>query len=285
MKEDDFSLGESKVAIIGLGLMGGSLAMTLKKNCCSLVGLDVDSDVVQTALDGEFVDNASTDPSVILPEADLIILAAPVNAIIGWLRKLPLHVTRPCIVLDIGSTKRGIAAAMEVLPGNFDPIGGHPICGSERLTLRNASADLYQDAPFLLTPLKRTTPRALSAARQIAAVAGAHPVELSLEEHDRILASTSHLPYLLSSALALATPPENAAFTGPGFRSTARLAGTPASMMLGVLESNRDNILESIGRFHRSLSLLESALKDEDGPVLETLLGAARSAYEQLLAG
>src|SRR5512139_2353286 len=176
MKEDDFSLGKAKVAIIGLGLMGGSLAMALKGQCRSLVGLDVDSSVVQAALDSELADKASTVPSAILPGVDLIFLAAPIHAILEWLHELPHHVTSACIVLDIGSTKRLIAAAMEEMPGNFEPIGGHPICGSERLTLQNADAGLYKNAPFLLTPLKRTTPRALSAAKQVAKAAGAHTV-------------------------------------------------------------------------------------------------------------
>jgi prephenate dehydrogenase len=127
----------------------------------NVLGLDADPSVVEAAQERELVDNASTDPSELLPGADLIILAAPVNAIIGWLRELPRHVTGSCIVLDIGSTKREIAAAMEELPRNFEPIGGHPICGSERLTLQNAAAGLYKDAPFLLTLLKRTTPHTL----------------------------------------------------------------------------------------------------------------------------
>lgn len=283
MKEDGFSLGGASIAIIGLGLMGGSLAMALKGHCHSLLGLDADPAIVKAALERGLVDNASTDPAAILPGVDLIILAAPVSAIVEWLRKLPRYITRPCIVLDIGSVKRAITPAMEELPRNFEPAGGHPICGRERLTLQNASPDLYRDATFVLTPLARTTPRALSAVREILTVIGAHPLELTPEEHDRILASTSHLPFLLASALAMATPVETASLIGPGFRSSARLAGTPASMMLGVVRSNRDNILHCIDRFRGSLSLIETALRRDDDPALESILNEARLSYEGLL--
>jgi prephenate dehydrogenase len=195
---------------------------------------------------------------------------------------LPDFIQGPCIVLDIGSSKRTIVAALEALPANFDPIGGHPICGRERLTLENAERFLYRAAPFVLTPLSRTGERAWSAAMQIVEALGANPIWLDAVDHDRILAVTSHLPYLLSSALALAAPDEAAPLIGPGFRSTARLAGTPSSMMLGVLLSNADNVLASIDRFRQSLDLIESALEAGNKDALQTILDKSKNNYQSL---
>ncbi|WP_345318741.1 prephenate dehydrogenase/arogenate dehydrogenase family protein [Candidatus Villigracilis proximus] len=161
---------------------------------------------------------------------------------------------------------------MSKLPERFDPIGGHPICGKEKLSLANAERTLYYAAPFLLTPLERTSQRALSAANQIIEALGAKGRTLDAVEHDRILASTSHLPFLISSALALATPEDVTPFVGPGFKSTSRLAGTSSSMMLGVLQSNRENVLNALRGMQAELAQIESALSDGDFVKLESLL-------------
>ena len=283
MQEDGFTLREATIGIIGLGLMGGSLALALRGHCRRLIGLDADPAAMQAAQARRIVDEAQSDPANLLGAADLVVLSVPVPAILQWLEKLPGLTRRRLIVLDIGSTKRRIVQAMDALPVNFEPIGGHPVCGREQLTLENSDAALFQGAPFILTSLARTTQRALSAARQIVSSAGSRLMEVSAEEHDRALASTSHLPFLLASALALGTPLEFGAFLGTGFRSTARLAATPASMMLGVLESNRDHIAQSIHRFRESLSLIESALNAEDSRALADALDRSRHAYESLL--
>ena len=185
----------------------------------------------------------------------------------------------PCIIMDLGSTKRDIVDAMSALPKCFDPIGGHPICGKEKLGLGNADRNLYEGAPFVVTSLERTTSRAKSVVTQIISAIGAHRIEMSAADHDRILASTSHLPFLLSSALAHATPQEFAPLAGPGFRSTSRLAGTPPHMMMGILKSNRDNVLKAIRDFYRSLHEIEAVLQDENYMELEMILNQSRTSY------
>jgi prephenate dehydrogenase len=182
--------------------------------------------------------------------------------------------------MDLGSTKRLVVEAMARLPVRFDPIGGHPICGREKLSLANAERTLYYAAPFLLTPLEMTTPRALSAAHQIIDALGAKPKTLDAVDHDRILASTSHLPFLISSALALTTPTDVAPFIGPGFKSTSRLAGTPSSMMLGVLLTNRENVLTMLRGMQSQLNVIESALSSNDFSKLDSLLHEAQGKYQ-----
>jgi prephenate dehydrogenase len=283
MNEPDFNLANSKIAIIGLGLMGGSLALGLRGKCAAIYGIDPDPATLELALSQQIVDYASSDPSKLLPEANLVIVAAPVPAILTLLEQLPSFTPNPCIVMDLGSTKRLVVEAMSRLPERFDPIGGHPICGKEKLSLANAERTLYYAAPFLLTLLERTSPRALSAAHQIIEALGAKAKVLDATEHDRILASTSHLPFLISSALALATPQDVTPFVGPGFKSTSRLAGTSSSMMLGVLQTNRENVLNALRQMQGQIAEIESALSSEDFVKLETVLNKAQSKYQTFI--
>jgi len=282
--EDGFRLRDSRIAIIGLGLMGGSLALALKGKCAALYGIDSQRAMLELALDKEIVDEAGTDPAKLLPRADLIVLATPVPAIIDLIQKLPSLTQNPCIVLDLGSTKRDVVQAMSGLPERFDPIGGHPICGKEKLGLENAEAGLFQNASFVIAPLQRTTLRARNAAEQIISAVGARLIELNAEEHDRALAFTSHLPFLISSALALATPTEYSPFIGTGFRSTSRLAGTPSSITLGILQSNRENVLNALSLFQQQLSEIQTKLTADDFQTLEGLLNHSRVAYRSLVS-
>lgn len=283
MDKPDFSLRDANIAIIGLGLMGGSLALSLKSRCRRLSALDPNLATLEIARLQEIVHYADSDPAKILANADLVVLACPVPSIVDWLDCLPAYIQHPCIILDIGSTKREIVAALDDLPPNFDPIGGHPICGRERLSLENAERFLFRDAPFVLTPLSRTSQFARSAALEIVRILGSRPIWMDADDHDRILASTSHLPYLLSSALALATHTECAPLIGPGFLSTSRLADTPSSMMFGVIQSNRDNILTALHRLQDQLSIIESALSTEDFSSLQKTISNAGFHYHQLI--
>jgi prephenate dehydrogenase len=278
-----FDLAESRIAIIGLGLMGGSLALGLRGKCAALFGCDPHLPTLELALSQNIVDYADSDPAKVLPEVDLVVLSAPVPAILTVLEQLPTFTSKPCIVLDMGSTKKMIVDSMSRLPERFDPIGGHPICGKEKLSLANAERTLYYAAPFLLTPLERTSARALSAAHQIIEAVGAKAKILDAVEHDRILASTSHLPFLISSALALATPGDVTSFIGPGFTSTSRLAGTSTSMMLGVLQSNQENVLVALRGLQNQLAEIESYLSANDFLKLESILNEAQKKYQEFI--
>jgi prephenate dehydrogenase len=280
--EADFKIEDSRIAIIGLGLMGGSLALALKGKCAALYGIDSDPAALEIARAKRIVDLAVSHPARLLPHVDLVILATPVPSIMDFIQKLPSITQNPCIVLDLGSTKRDLTQAMSSLPDNFDPVGGHPICGKEKLGLENAEANLFQNAPFVISPLKRTTRRAKSAAQQIIAAVGANCIEMTAEDHDRILAATSHLPFLIASALAVSTPCDVSTLIGPGFRSTSRVAGTPSHMMMGILKSNRDNVLKAVQSFRQSLEEIESALQSENFVELEKVLNRSRASYHSL---
>lgn len=255
MSEPDFSsktLAACRVAIWGLGLMGGSLALALRGKCAWLVGIDTDPKTLDLARERRVVDAAfaldavKAHPQTALAGIDVIVLATPVRTIIELIRELPGLAPGPAVVLDLGSTKVEIAAAMAGLPERFDPVGGHPMCGKEKSSLEYAEAGLFKATPFVLVRLERSTPQARGLAEELAWAISACPVWLDAETHDLWVASTSHLPFLAACALAQATPGEARALVGPGFRSATRLAGSSPRMMVDILATNRENIRAAI---------------------------------------
>lgn len=278
-------LARSRVAILGLGLMGGSLALSLKGKCCELLGADPHLPTLALARQWELVDTLSSDPGEILPRADMVILAAPVRVILTLLDELPTLHPGSAIVLDLGSTKMEITAAMQRLPQRFDPLGGHPMCGKESSSLLNAEANLYQGASFAFTPLNRTSSKALALADAIAHTVGARPVLLDPETHDRWVAATSHIPFLISNLLAYVTPSEAGPLVGPGFRSATRLAVTPTSVMRDILMTNRENILSGLGQFHQQLEALEAILASGDEAALVERLERGADRQRALAGG
>ncbi len=277
-------LQQTRVAVVGLGLMGGSLALALQGRCLGVDGVDQDTAAVEQALEMGAIQRGSADPVQILPQAGLVILATPVLSIIDYLGRLPeLHPGAP-VVMDLGSTKVEIMAAMERLPLRFEPVGGHPMCGKEKLSIANAEAGLFRGAAFVISCLPRTTTRALLLAQELAQEIGARPLYLEPEVHDRWTAATSHFPYLVSTALAGSTPLEVEPLVASGFRSTARLAGTAPRMMVDILLTNRQNLLARIHHFQGILGEMEKSLETNDIPGLQQLLEMGAASYEDLVA-
>jgi prephenate dehydrogenase len=269
--EDDF-FGSLRIAVVGLGLMGGSLALGLRDHCRLLLAVDPDAATRQLAIREGIVDRISDDPAEILPLADLVILAAPVDAILEIIPLLPgLHPGSP-VVLDLGSTKAAICQMLGELPSRFEPIGGHPMCGKAEGGLFHADVNLFKGANFIFSSLPNSSMRARHWANRLATMLGAQPVWLEPDLHDHWIAITSHLPYLLSSALVLATPIDASALIGPGFLSTSRLASSPHSVMFPILMTNRSQVLGAIAGFRDQLDQIENALKGEDFPTLRKVL-------------
>jgi prephenate dehydrogenase len=285
-------LANARVAIVGLGLMGGSLALALRGHCREIVGVDADSNALAFAKSHSLVHHL-TDFDSALAASDLLILATPVRAILEQLQHLrsPISNLQSLILLDLGSTKSTIAAAMQKLPPNFDPIGGHPMCGKEIGGIENADPDLYRGKTFVLTPLARTTPNALALAHELIAATGAIPLILDAETHDRYAAAISHLPYALSVALmrvALASDDEDDAkgvvwrMAASGFRDTTRLAASDLTMMADILLTNRAAILDSLSKFRAELDALTAAIESGDPDSLRAALAPAQTKRSEL---
>jgi prephenate dehydrogenase len=277
-------LRSARVAIVGLGLIGGSLALALRGRCAALYGIDPNPAVLDLAEARDLCDRLSASAADLLPAADVVILAAPVRTILKLIRDLPeLHPGR-AIVLDVGSTKTAIFQALSGLPERFDPLGGHPMGGKEKGGLASAEPGIFTGVTFAFTPLPQTSEAARAFAAELAAAIGAHPLWLDPTTHDSWTAYTSHLAYLVSTGMVLASPPVSAALAGPGFRSATRLAASDPGIMLDILETNRSNVRSALARFRKQIDRLDAALAAEDLSSLKRLLEAAVAQREQMLA-
>jgi prephenate dehydrogenase len=230
------------------------------------------------------VDRISADPAEILIQSNVVILAAPVNGILEWICDLPGKHPGSPIVMDLGSTKADIMRAMGDLPDRFDPLGAHPMCGKEKLSLSNADPGIYKGATFAFCPLPRTSAKARMLAGEMARAVGARPLWLDAETHDEWAAATSHFPYLLSAMLLLSTPLEANPLIGPGFKSTTRLASTPSSMMLDVLETNRAGLMTAFNRFQEQMDRIGVLLADGERSALKDLMDQAAMRNDELTA-
>lgn len=278
-------LADSRIAILGLGLMGGSLAMALKGHCKQILGVDPNPAAVAYARKHNIVDIVAENPYDILPRADIVILAAPVGAILKLIRSLPELHPGEAIVLDIGSTKAVIVSEMEKLPSRFDPLGGHPMCGKEKLSLTNAEEGLFQEATFAFTPCENTSNNAYQFAEQLSKAIGATSLWLEADTHDLWTAATSHFPYLVATALTLTTPMDSAPLVGTGFKSTTRIAATPASLMLDIIATNQINIIESLDLFMDQIDQIRALLRTNDLESLKIILEQSALHHEQILPG
>jgi prephenate dehydrogenase len=213
----------------------------------------------------------------------VILLATPVRTILANLEELPGLVPGPALVIDLGSTKREILKKMDALPARFEPVGGHPMCGKEKGSFMNAEAAIYRDAPFALVSLSRTTPGAKLLAEEIALRVGSLPLWIDAQTHDRWVAATSHTPFLLASALSRATPAEAGPLVGPGFRSTARLAVSPAMMMVDILATNSDNIKDMLAQVQAYLADFQLFLEHQEYQRLVEALALGAEQYRDLV--
>jgi prephenate dehydrogenase len=280
MDEDGFArLSAARVAVVGLGLMGGSLALALRGRCRSIAGVDADPAILALALEQGVIDQAG--PAVAELEADVVVLAAPVRAIVAHLADLAQRPSpaRHAVLLDLGSTKSQIVAAMQALPPGWDPIGGHPMCGKEVSGLEHAEAGLFHDKVFVLTPLQRTTPAALALAQALVAVIGARPLVLAPDHHDELAAHSSHLPYVVAALLVRAAEagadPRVWQMAASGFRDTSRLAASDVTMMLDILLTNRTAILQALGRYQAETEALVALLQSGEAAPLRSFLTQA----------
>jgi len=234
-----------KIGIVGLGLIGGSIALAARQIWPASLVIGVDNkDVLETAMRLHAIDVAADDPYV-LAEADLVILAAPVKQNIELLAQLDENVTQPAVVTDVGSTKRAIVDAARGLPPKFTFIGGHPLGGAAKGGLENARPDLFTGRPWLLTP-STESPEALEKLTAFITALGAAPRVVDVATHDRLLAFLSHLPQLTASALMQvvgnAVGAQGLGLSGKGLADTTRLASSPPEIWRDIAATNADEI-------------------------------------------
>lgn len=281
-------LKEAHVAIVGLGLMGGSLAAGLSGQCRSVTACDPLPDSLEFARAQGWAQQTTNDPRQAVAGADLVILAAPVRTILALLADLADSFPPGCLVMDLGSTKQKITRQMAQLPAHVECLGGHPMCGKEKSGVRFAEASLFRGRRFLLTPLARTSPAALQAGTELARALGAEPQVVDPARHDRLVATTSHLPYLLACGLVdtarglAREDPLVWQVAASGFRDTSRLAGSSVPMMADILITNRPAVLAALRSYQNDLGRLTELLENGDEAGLAELLHQIQSIREGL---
>jgi len=273
-------LSQATVAIVGLGLMGGSLAAALKQQhaCRRVVGIARRQATLDIALAHGWIDVDTTSLAEGLASADVAVLATPPRVVLQQIRTVGPLLPAGSLLLDLASTKVDIVSAMENLPMNVHPIGGHPMCGKEQAGVEAADPYLYRNRPFVLTPLARTPAGAVDLARAMVTAVGARPLLLDAETHDRRVAWASHLPHivavtLMRATMAAADDDEDIwALTAGGFRDTTRLAASSEEMMTDIFVTNRTEILASAHQFHARLTELCDLLENGDDDTLARYL-------------
>lgn len=274
-----------KVVIVGVGLIGGSIGLAIKKNKVArkVVGLSHRQDSLSKALKMGAIDEGLTDLPQAIKGADLVILATPVEWIVKMLPQINPHLKRSCIVTDVGGTKEEImVAAQNALanPNNF--VGSHPLAGSEKKGVDFAAADLFQNALCIITPLKNTNPQARDKVKVLWTKIGCLVKPMPPEEHDEILAYVSHMPHVVAFGMVESIPENFLSYAPRGLKDTTRIAGSDPELWKDVCMTNSKYVIKSIDAVVKNLSYVRKAIIDRDEKVLLDHFTKAKSRRESI---
>lgn len=274
-EESDFK----KITIIGVGLIGGSLGLALKKKNPKFKISGIDRlEIIEKAIARGAIDEGTINLENGIKEADIIIIATPVKIIVDLLPRINPFIKKGCLVTDTGSTKGQIVeTADKILSKDVYFIGGHPIAGSEKYGIDSADPHLFQDKNYILTPTKDTNLLALKKIFLLIKIINAKRLMLDPLEHDRIVGAVSHLPQIMAVSLTnmigkLGQQENNDNYfkaIGEGFRDMTRIASSPYQMWGDICETNQENILEMIQEFRNYLRIIEDKLKNNPGNLKE----------------
>lgn len=278
-----------KVLIIGLGLIGGSIAKALKNRNAvrHISAYDLDLAVMRRALEAGFIDQEVTDPKEAIPKADLVIWALPVGKICTGISDMAEQFQPGQVVTDVGSVKQQVMSVARSLPAGVYFIGGHPMSGKETSGFTASDPELFHQRPWILTPdqdkaTDANYQRALWELQRLIAVLEAIPIPMSAAEHDRSAALLSHLPQLVSSCLMntvgdlLGRLPSKDLLAAGGFRDTTRIAGSNPEMWRDILLANRDELLNILDCYEGWLRRTrECLLGNDDQGIIDILSQAA----------
>jgi len=283
----------NKLVIIGVGLIGGSLALALREAGAvkEIVGLGRSRENLESARTLGIIDHAETDLATALKDADVVVLAVPVAAMQPTMAQLAPLLSPHTIVTDVGSTKRDVLGyARQHLPGHLARfIAAHPIAGAEKSGATAAMANLFRGRNVVVTPMPENDPEAVQKISRMWETCGAVVNTMPPSQHDEIFAAISHLPHLLSFALVediafRANAKELFSYAAGGFRDFTRIAGSSPEMWRDICLANRDVLLKELDAYRTQLDRLRTILANEDGAALAQIFDHARTARAQWLA-
>lgn len=284
----------NKLAIIGVGLIGGSFALALRKAGLvkHIIGVGRSPQNMQCALERGVIDEIASDIASALQHADLVFLAMPVGQTAHIMAQIAPHLHANTLLTDAGSTKQDvIAAARHHLPlqNRHHFVPGHPIAGTEHSGAQAAQADLYRNKHVILTPLPETGAEAVERISQLWQACGAQISLMPADEHDQVLAATSHLPHILAFTMmnhlnhSTNHPEDLFRFAGSGLRDFTRIASSSPEMWRDICLANREALLKQINAYQNELNSLQEMLKNNDGEALEQAFSQARGVRENWL--
>ena len=276
-----------RIAIIGVGLIGGSLGLVWNKRVpdVAVVGLD-DEEVLKKALEKGAIDEAADSIEDAVAAADLVVLATPIRSILSLLEEIAPFLKPGAVVTDVGSVKLPVLEhARDVLPDHAAFVGGHPMAGSERRGIDHADTLLFENATYVLCP-----PKSEDVSRLISLVeaTGARVLLLDAARHDEIAATVSHLPQLLAVALmnyAAERNKDDDAFlklAAGGFRDMTRIASSPFHVWQDIIMANEGPILDVLAGFATRLQRLRNRIVEGDSEALSELFGSAQTSRESI---
>ena len=282
----------NRLALIGVGLIGGSLARALRDagHVREVIGYGRGLANLQRAVELGVADRVETSLSTAVRDADMVVLATPVGSMAEILTAITPYLASDAVVTDVGSVKGTIASAARAALGeklsNFVP--GHPIAGTERTGVEASFSSLFVGRRVVLTPLPETSAAAVTRVRAMWQAAGAEVVNMSVEHHDSVLAATSHLPHLLAYALVdmlarLDDSREIFAYAAGGFRDFTRIASSDPEMWRDISLANRDAIVSMLKKYRTEVDGLIKAVSAGDGEKLQTLFAHAKAARDALV--
>lgn len=278
-----------RLCVIGVGLIGGSLARALREagEANEIVGCSRDPAHLQRAVDLEVIDRFDTDPASAVRGADMVFVSVPLGAMGGVFAAIKDSLAENAVVTDGGSAKASVVAdvkrAVGEVPAWFVP--GHPIAGTERSGVDASIVDLYQGRRVILTPLQETSREAVVRVRAMWEAAGARVNEMEVARHDEVLAATSHLPHVLAFALVeslarMSEQREIFEYAAGGFRDFTRIASSDPVMWRDICLANSTAILAMISRYEADVAALTKAIREHDGDRLLAIFSDAKAARD-----
>lgn len=281
----------NKVAIIGVGLIGGSLGLALRQlaKVGEIVGVARHQKSLQSALIIGAITGGTTRVKDAVKNADLVVVATPVDQIVAVAKDALRYMKRGAILTDVGSTKGGIVRAIEkMLPAGIDFIGGHPMAGSEQSGVNAASRDLFKNATYILTPTPKTSPDSFQTLHALLTQIGARVISLNPDKHDRVAATISHLPHIVSTALVNLAVSEGEGMdniltlAAGGFYDMTRIAASSPEMWVDICLENGEAILGVLRHFQTELGDFGRLIEEKDRRGLASKLRDGQQARENL---
>ena len=271
-----------KVVIIGTGLIGGSLGLALKRQRLAgqIIGFSRQPKNARLAQKLGAIDQIGKSLAEV-EDADLVILATPVETIMELAGKIAQRIKPDCLVIDVGSSKERIVSKLSALIPNF--LGCHPLSGSEKKGVANLEGSIFKGAICVLTPTTKTNPQTLDKIKWLWKKIGARVVILSAKKHDQLLGFTSHLPHAVAFSLMRSIPEQGLALTASGLRDSTRISSSDEHLWSEIFLSNRDNLLKALAIFQSNLSALKLALKSKDKIRLRKFILSANQKRNMLL--